>query len=536
MANLTDVVNSLNEMNRNQQESNELVRDLIAVGEKDNSDEERRHQEEKREKIAEDRFEMGKTGKAIKKAVTNNPLGKAVGSIGKTMFETITDALQKIVGLAAINWLMNPDNIKKVGDFFQAIGDFFDDVIAMFTKFKATWDEKGFFSALSEALGEDGTLAVVLAGAVGAVAALAAPISAIGRMFGMMGTMLKSSAGALASMMGLKKPTFPGDDPKVKKAQTQAEKAYKSQNLGKDKKGNYAISKSGKKIYEVDNKGAYNATKTGVENRAKVQGQNAAAEATKKVQADAEKAKSPKTSSRMARFLKISGPLNAIVSAASIASILQNDKLSDDEKKKQIGGAIGAGVGGTGGAALGAMLGSIIPGLGTLIGAAGGGIAGALAGDQIGEMIAEYLMSGNTSSSLSEAPQQTKAEAVSKAMTARDEGSARLEELIAKRNALPEGTPQATIAAYDKQIDQNRNKVIAANQKLSELNTQKVPTAIAPSTSDDAHASITLEDLDYVADRITTAIMAGKPVVATTINQGGGSGSNNPLVVRTPVA
>ena len=97
-----------------------------------------------------------------------------------------------------------------------------------------------------------------------------------------------------------------------------------------------------------------------------------------------------------AKFVKLGGPvLGTAVSLATLASILDDEDLSEEEKTAAIAGeAVGVGgsllVG-----AIGATVGSAVPGLGTLAGGVGGSIAGYFGGEYIGrEFLAPYLLKG----------------------------------------------------------------------------------------------------------------------------------------------
>jgi len=95
---------------------------------------------------------------------------------------------------------------------------------------------------------------------------------------------------------------------------------------------------------------------------------------------------------RIGVLAKVLGPIGALASVASIAYILTNDELSDEEKKIQVTKAVGGIVGGVGGAAAGAAIGTVLfPGVGTVIGGVLAGIGGGLAGDAIAGEIAPWI-------------------------------------------------------------------------------------------------------------------------------------------------
>lgn len=80
--------------------------------------------------------------------------------------------------------------------------------------------------------------------------------------------------------------------------------------------------------------------------------------------------------------------LGTLISGGLLASILLDDKTSDEEKNKLIGGLFGGMAGAT---ALGMLGGAMLGPVGFI----GGAITGGLFGDQAGQVFADYLLNGN---------------------------------------------------------------------------------------------------------------------------------------------
>ena len=102
---------------------------------------------------------------------------------------------------------------------------------------------------------------------------------------------------------------------------------------------------------------------------------------------------------------KASGPINAILGAADVASTLNDDSLTNKEKSSEVGASVGSTVGSTAGMAIGATLGSIIPGFGTAVGGAIGSWVGGLAGEAVGGWLGDgvgSLLYGNNDKASSE--------------------------------------------------------------------------------------------------------------------------------------
>jgi len=90
---------------------------------------------------------------------------------------------------------------------------------------------------------------------------------------------------------------------------------------------------------------------------------------------------------------KVLGPIGYGIAVYEMATILNDDTLSRDEKARALSGLAGGILGGVGGAAAGAALGTLVGGpVGTFIGGVGLGIAGAFAGDYLGEQVANYAL------------------------------------------------------------------------------------------------------------------------------------------------
>ena len=90
---------------------------------------------------------------------------------------------------------------------------------------------------------------------------------------------------------------------------------------------------------------------------------------------------------------KVLGPIGYGFAVYEMATILNDDTLSRDEKSRALSGLAGGILGGVGGAAAGAALGTLVGGpIGTFIGGVGLGIAGAFAGDYLGEQVANYAL------------------------------------------------------------------------------------------------------------------------------------------------
>lgn len=126
-----------------------------------------------------------------------------------------------------------------------------------------------------------------------------------------------------------------------------------------------------------------------------MKGGKGAAELSKKIQAQAGGADKLSHLKKFPKLMKVAKRLpffGTLLSAGLLVTTLLDDRVSNDNKVKAVGGVIGGAIGGFGGAKLGALAGAMTGPIGALVGAFGGGIAGFFAGDEIGQMIAEFLM------------------------------------------------------------------------------------------------------------------------------------------------
>ena len=92
---------------------------------------------------------------------------------------------------------------------------------------------------------------------------------------------------------------------------------------------------------------------------------------------------------KMAKFLKLGGPLAAILGGIDAISILQDDK---PQKASRLAGVLAGSGAALVGSVIGGALGSVVPGFGTLLGILGGGALGYFAGASAGKGLAQFLL------------------------------------------------------------------------------------------------------------------------------------------------
>ena len=128
-----------------------------------------------------------------------------------------------------------------------------------------------------------------------------------------------------------------------------------------------------------------------------MKGDKGAAELSKRLQAQAGGANKLSHLKKFPRLMRIATRLpflGTLLSTGMLVTTLLDDRISKEDKIKEVGGVIGGAIGGFGGAKLGALAGAMTGPIGALVGALGGGLLGFFAGDEIGQMIAEFMMDG----------------------------------------------------------------------------------------------------------------------------------------------
>ena len=424
MAKLTSAVEVLNEINQNTAKTEKTVAELLA-------EDKRQEANARRERIAAD------VGDKIHKVVSpvTNYVGGKITSGAQSIFDSITEALKNMIGIAAVSWLLN--NSDKVGKFFEGMKDFFISVEKQWGDFYQKFASGEKWQAFKSLFGENSDLGEFIAG-LGGLAFLLAPLNlkikaislaldAAAAAFDGLKTGFKA---VLNKITGVKPPAVkPPTTPPPKLATTRADLTKATKELTPDQKakltrgGQVKFDKNGVMI-KNNGQALSNAD---IEKKLKSVGKEVVGTGkpitgpVKSASTPDIPAKPPSALSSAAdvstpkpkgivgrtsdaikglpkillKFGKILGPLGMAMNTASILSILANDNLSEKEKKVAIGGELGgiagSALGGAAGAALGTMA---FPGIGTFIGALGGAIAGGFLGDDAGEVIAAALTDG----------------------------------------------------------------------------------------------------------------------------------------------